>query len=351
MVFIHLDQVDYAGHHEGGPIDQRWNAAATRADDLLEEIATTMDLNQDTLLVISDHGQIDTGGHGGQDPIVLLEPFVLAGKGVILGNYGDVQMVDVAPTIAAILGTNIPATSQGHPQIGMFDFTLSQVENINNHLSTQQEQLAADYADAIGQQVKVVQANDIVTATQNAMNAAKVKILNSQMILRGIIAIIIAFLLLTLVAWYARPHYHWLLLGVGVYLLVFNTKYILFDRKTYSLSSVTSANDLIYSTAFTTLIGLFCAWVLVILVTKIYQRKPRKVTELTLKFILTALSILAIPVLLQFAINGAVVTWALPNFLVSFLGFIFLIQCLIVAVIGLFFTAISPLIGYFAHSK
>ena len=27
----------------------------------------------------SDHGQIDRGGHGGNEPIVLLEPFVLAG--------------------------------------------------------------------------------------------------------------------------------------------------------------------------------------------------------------------------------------------------------------------------------
>ena len=114
--------MDYAGHHEGGPIDPRWDEAASRADGLLKQIATTMDLTKDTLLVISDHGQIDMGGHGGQDPIVLLEPFVLVGKGVIPGDYGDVEMVDVAPTVAAILGTNIPATNQGHPKIAMFDF-------------------------------------------------------------------------------------------------------------------------------------------------------------------------------------------------------------------------------------
>ena len=113
LILIHLDQVDYAGHYEGGPIDPRWDAAATRADELLGEIATTMDLTKDTLLVISDHGQIDYGGHGGQDPIVLMEPFVMVGKGVVPGKYGDVQMVDVAPTIAALLGTNIPAIEPG----------------------------------------------------------------------------------------------------------------------------------------------------------------------------------------------------------------------------------------------
>jgi hypothetical protein len=351
LVLIHLDQVDYAGHYEGGPIDPRWDAAATRADGLLKEIANTMDLSQDTLLVISDHGQIDTGGHGGQDPIVLVEPFVLVGKGVMQGDYGDVQMVDVAPTVAAILGTNIPASNQGHARVGMFDFSLLQVGQINADLALQQDQLAVNYAAAINQPVNVVQSSDIVAATQNAMNAARVKLLDFQMVPRGIIAIIAAFMLLTLVAWYARPYYQWMLLGTGVYLLIFNIKYILLDHKTYSLSSVTGPDGLIFSAAFTTLIALFFAWILAILGSKVYQFKPSTVTDFTLKFIFTVLSILAIPILVHYVIDGAVVTWALPNFLISFLGLIFLIQCLMVATIGLFFTAISPLIGLFAHGK
>lgn len=104
LTLIHIDQVDYAGHHEGGPRSPNWNAAAIRSDDLLAQIVATLDLQKDTLLVISDHGQIDAGGHGGQDPIVLKEPFVLVGAGVKPGNYGDVNMVDVAPTLAALLG-------------------------------------------------------------------------------------------------------------------------------------------------------------------------------------------------------------------------------------------------------
>jgi len=351
LVLIHLDQVDYAGHYEGGPIDPRWNAAATRADNLLKEIATTMDLSQDTLLVISDHGQIDVGGHGGQDPVVLVEPFVLVGKGAIAGNYGNVQMVDVAPTVAAILGMNIPASSQGHPQIAMFDFSLMQVNKIKAGLSMQQQQLATNYSAAINQPVKPIQSGDVVSDTQNSMNAAKNRLLTIQIIPRSIIAIIAGFLLITLVAWYARPDYHWMMAGVVVYLTIFNIKYLIFDHKTFSLSSVTSATDLIYSAAFTTLIALFFAWIMVILGTKIYHYKPRRVTKFTLKFIFTVLSILAIPVLVHYAIDGAVVTWALPNFLISFLGLLFLIQCLMVAAIGLFFTAISPLIGYFAHGK
>jgi len=349
LVLIHLDQVDYAGHYEGGPIDPRWDAAATRADELLKEITSAMDLRQDTLLVISDHGQIDRGGHGGQDPIVLLEPFVMVGKGVIPGKYGDIQMVDIAPTVAAILGTNIPATNQGHPQIAMLDITLTQVDQINSVLSAQQAQLVQAYQTAIGRPVTVTKTGDIVKASQAGMDAARESLVDEQQIPRGIIAIVLVFLFINLAAWHARPNYSWLLVGVVGYLIIFNIKYILIDHKTFSLSSVIDAPNLIESTALTTLVALFVGWLLVLLGTKGYQLRPRKSAALTLKFILTTLSILSIPVFIHYAMNGAIVTWVLPNFLISFLGLLFLIQVLIVSIIGLFFTGLSALVGFFAH--
>jgi len=349
LVLIHLDQVDYAGHHEGGPIDPRWNAAATRVDELLKEIATAMDLRQDTLLVISDHGQIDQGGHGGQDPIVLLEPFVMVGRGVIPGKYGDIQMVDVAPTIAAILGMNIPASNQGHPQTTMLDLTLTQDDQINLALSAQQAQLVQAYKTAIGHPVNVVQKGDIVSASQAGMDATRESLLDDQRVPRGIIAISLFLLFVNLAAWHAKPNYSWMLVGIIGYLMIFNIKYILIDHKTYSLSSVHDPTNLIASTALTTLIALFVAWLLVLLGTKGYLLRPRKAAILTLKFILATLSILSIPIFVHFAINGAIVTWTLPNFLTSFLGLLFLIQVLIVSVIGLFFTGISAMVGFFAH--
>jgi hypothetical protein len=351
LVLIHLDQVDYAGHHEGGPVDSRWDAAASRADSLLKEIATSMDLTQDTLLVISDHGQIDRGGHGGQDPIVLLEPFVLSGRGVIPGNYNDIQMVDVAPTVATILGTNIPATNEGHPLFEMFDFTNPQVDEIKTALFAQQSQLAQAFQTAIQQPVRVVDEGDVVTATQAGMDTARETRLNNQRILRGIFAIILLFLVINLAAWHARPHFAWILGGVVTYLVVFNVKYTILDHKTYSLSSVVDATNLIVTTALTSFIALAVAWLLILLGTKAYQFKPQKAAKITLKFILTTLAFLAIPIFTHYVINGATVTWALPNFLISFLGLLFLIQSLMVAALGLVLTGVSALIGLFAHGK
>jgi hypothetical protein len=114
---------------------------------------------------------------------------------------------------------------------------------------------------------------------------------------------------------------------------------------------VINATNLIASTALTTLFALFIGWLIVILGTKVYQLKPRKAADLTFKFIFVTLSIVSIPILVHYVINGAVVTWTLPNFLFSFLGLIFLIQALMVALIGLFLTAISPLLGYFARGR
>ena len=40
----------------------------------------------DTVLALSDHGQIDAGGHGGHETVTLTEPFVLAGRESCLAN-------------------------------------------------------------------------------------------------------------------------------------------------------------------------------------------------------------------------------------------------------------------------
>lgn len=351
LVLIHLDQVDYAGHHEGGPIDPRWDAAAHRADLLLQQIASAIDLSQDTLLVVSDHGHIDTGGHGGQDPIVLVEPFVLAGKGVIPADYGDIQMVDVAPTIAMLLGSSIPSTNQGHPLISMVDISNLDVTKVQSAISSQQAELARVYQTAIGKPVNVQDSTDIVAATQNAMDAARIYRVNIERIPRGIITFVLVFAFIILGGWHAKTYYGWMIAGVIAYILVFNIKYVLIDHKTYSLSSVIDATNLIASTALTTLLALFVGWLIFVLGTRIYQFKPRKVADMTMRFVLVTMSFVAIPILIHYFANGAVVTWTLPNFLLAFLGLLFLIQLLVVPIVGLFLTGISPLLGYFAHGK
>ena len=351
LVLIHIDQVDYAGHHEGGPVDPRWDEAATRADNLLHEIVSLMDLSKDTLLIISDHGQIDRGGHGGQDAVTLLEPFVLVGNDVIPGEYADVQMVDVAPTVAVLLGTNIPATNEGHPRTEMLTLTPNQLGSISNALSAQQSQLANAYQTAIGHQVSVSQNTDVVTATQTAIDAARQARLIAERIPRAILGVILVILLSLMFILLVKRDFLLLLGGAVIYLLIFNIKYALLDHKTYSLSSVETSTSLIIYCALTTLIALVISWLVFMLSKNAFRFKSRLAAEAALTFILTTIYILYLPVMLHYVINGATVTWALPNFAISFIGLLFLIQALMVAAIGLLLTGISALISVFTHKK
>jgi hypothetical protein len=348
LVLIHIDQVDYAGHHEGGPQDPRWDAAATRADNLLREIAATLDLNKDTMLVVSDHGQIDQGGHGGQDPIVLLEPFVLAGAGVKPGNYGDVNMVDVAPTLAALLGTDIPASSQGHVRTGMLNLPPEKLAAIQSQLEAQQAQLVQAYQTAIGQTVAVQLGADTVAVHQVALDAARAARLRSERLPRSILALAGLLIPALVLIRYRSRVVLWLLGGGVLYVLLFNLRYAVLDRRTYSLSSVTGATDLILYCAITAALALLIAWLVVMVGQKAFRTGAGQTASLSLGLALVTIYLLALPVLWSFFLNGALVTWTLPDFASTFLAFLSLIQILIVAVWGILLTGVGALVGHFA---
>ena len=351
FVFVHLDQVDYAGHYEGGPQDPRWDAAARRADDLLREIAAHLDLSQDTLLVCSDHGQIDQGGHGGQDPVVLVEPFLLVGAGVRPGNYGDVDMVDVAPTLATLLGSNLPASSQGHVLTQMLDLDQARQAALDAALEAQQRQMVSLYQAAIGRQVAVEPGEDTVAAYQLALESARSARLASERVPRAALALVLVLIPATAIVWKRGRDTAWLLGGAVLYLILFNLRYAVLDGRTYSLSSVASADELLVYCAITALVALIAAWLVSSLGVKAFRRGPRQASEVVLGLTLLTAYLLLLPVLWSYVLNGVRVTWTLPEMTSMFLAFISLIQILVVAVVGLALTGLTALIARFATAK
>ena len=83
------------------------------ADRALRRLAAAIDLKRSTLIVTSDHGHTERGGHGGDEPSVTAVPLVMAGRGVRVAISGEARQIDVAPTIAALLGIPVPASNQG----------------------------------------------------------------------------------------------------------------------------------------------------------------------------------------------------------------------------------------------
>jgi hypothetical protein len=350
FILIHIDQVDYAGHHEGGPQSPNWNAAATRADGLLKQIVSNLDLSKDTVIVVSDHGQIDRGGHGGQDPIVLLEPFVLAGAGIKPGAYPDGNMADVPTTVAALLGINIPASSEGVVRTDMLNLTADQQTNINSALLAQKSQLLKDYQTAIHSFANNAQ-TDTVAGILSAMDQAKSQRQNSERIPRFVLAIFLALIPAYVLIKKRSEFVTWMLGGAVLYISLFNIGYAIIGGRTYSLSSVKSAGDIILFTAGNAVASLALSWLLLSYKINWLKMTPRESSEKVFAFVFVTLYLVALPILWHFAYNGALVTWTIPDMASMFMGFLSILQALVISVVGLILVGITALISTFTHKS
>ena len=351
LVLIHLDQVDYAGHHEGGPRDPNWVQAASRSDALIAEIASHLDLSQDSIMLFSDHGQIDAGGHGGQDPIVLLEPFILAGAGVRPGQYTDIQMTDVAPTAALLLGTNLPATAQGRPMAEMLAIDDEQLQTLRAAYEAQQAGLLNAYTAAIGQPNETISQDPldltaIKDAYQSALLASQSARMRTERTLRTALAIPFTLGMAFLLWKIPRARLWWLLVSGMVYILLFNLRYVFLDERTYSLSSVSDPTTLIIYTGITASLSLLAAW----LVSGYGIRNQQPGTlllaaELAIQQALVIVTVLLLPVLWSFVINGALISWILPDFASSFTALLCLVQILFVCLSASMLASVTTLYG------
>jgi hypothetical protein len=347
FILIHLDQVDYAGHHEGGVRDARWDAAAMRVDAMIAQITEKMDFRRDTLVVLSDHGHIQIGGHGGQDAEVLLEPFVLVGKGVIPGDYKEIQMVDVAPTLAVLLGADIPAASQGEVLTDMLVLPESTLEILPQAISNQQLNLLEAYFKAMDETPHYL-AGEMIDSTIGNIRMEEIK--NKQLWAERLPRyLMVGVVLLAAGFWIYRKRSQnlvWFLTGAIVYHLIFNFRYAILDGMTYSLSSVIGEMELIAYCALTSIISFLIAWFFVMIGRKAFKQTPLKAAETSMSLSFVVLAVLFVPALLHFAVDGWAIDRFLPNFALQFVAVIALIQMIFVAVLSIILAGISAGIAW-----
>ena len=345
LILIHIDQVDYAGHHEGGPQSENWDAAAARADALLGEILAKMDLSQDVIFVCSDHGQIDQGGHGGQDVVTLLEPFVMAGKGIQPGDYGKVNMVDVAPTLAAILGINIPAAAQGQVLSDMISGLSPEVlSKLPLATARQQVDLIKAYSDSIGvpasETLLQVDENKTITDFQNNLMDLRQKRLNRERLQRFGIGLAVSVIACLIFLRWKPKDWRRLLLAALIYSILFHIYYLLVGPKLYSFSVVKSQPYLILSNGLGALVVFILVWFLVRSYKSINNNKMQTgLFSLRLSLIVSAITFIPVGVHLMW--NGYNPGWMLPTIGLLYLAVISLIQILFIAIGGLLLAGTS----------
>lgn len=334
FLLIHIDQVDYAGHHEGGGRSAAWNAASSRADTMLAQVVERMDFSRDALLILSDHGHTDHGGHGGNESTVLTEPFVLVGAGVVPGVYPDMRMIDVAPTLAALMGVGIPTSAEGQILTDMLKLTTEQQSAWQAAEKAQKAQLTQAVSTALGQ-----------TGSNPAEIIAKRQ--QRERLPRILLALVLALLPLTVLL-NSKNRRRWIiwLLGAFIYVGLTLLRFLVLEGRTFSYSSVISSGELITFNVVTGIISLMIAWLVISIPSKTYAHGGRYAAESALGFTFAAVYLLALVILTHFALDGLWVTWSLPHPVPFFMTLLAMMQWMVVSAAGLLICGGSALVAY-----
>ena len=111
LVFVHILRVDTAGHRHG--VDAAYAKIALEADAILK---TLHDADPGARwFLLSDHGHIATGGHGGEELHVRHVQSCIVGPGIVPSRSGLIHAVDVARAIADSTGATLDPASRGRP--------------------------------------------------------------------------------------------------------------------------------------------------------------------------------------------------------------------------------------------
>jgi hypothetical protein len=324
-ILIHIDQVDYAGHYQGGPTGQGWRDAASRSDALLEKIASSLDFGKDTLIIHSDHGQIDAGGHGGHETVCLTEPFIMVGKGIKPGDYPDVQMVDIAPTVSAILGANFPSISTGHVLQNMLDLP----QDYLNAYKVAEESVHANVSRIYSSQVDEPQLSG-----QSPDNIRSAKLATDR---KSRLPFTLAVLIIppVIVLFKKNKYIKYWIIGAIFTIAIFYTRFALPDKKLFSFSVIDTPTAFISYTAVTTVIAVILGYFALLLFLKPVVAGRMDAARFATGYAYTTIYLLLIPIGWNFLENGFIPTWTLPRLDAYFLGLLAMVVVLIVALIGL----------------
>jgi hypothetical protein len=139
----------------------------------------------------------------------------------------------------------------------------------------------------------------------------------------------------------------WMFIGAIVYALLFHLRYAVIGGWTYSMSSITGVDDLISFIATTAFISLAIPWWILFTYLGVFKMEPRRAAEITFELTFAVILLLALTVSWNFALNGALIKWTLPDMSSMYLGFICLLQILFIAALGIPLSGITALVVWF----
>lgn len=337
LLLIHFEGPDNLGHGFGGASPE-YRADVQRVDDYLGELLAAIDLETTALIVTADHGQIDTGGHGGWESVVTRVALVMVGRGIAPGGQGvEVNQTDIAPTVAVLLGTAIPTHNQGRALFEYLDIDPRLEAQRKDDLAEQQSRFYNTYINWLTGTTPQER-----TVSEEMAQPAKMSRLSRERVGRLPIALSVALVPALYIGFYPRKRE--LLLPLGGALLYFGVYNLLFFGRgnSWSLSAFNSeaqiwafiTQRIVEAALVSALVGLVVGWL----------GRNRSVYGAVLAAVNTS-SLVAYGLILQidlfFLLWNVAFSWYLPNLRMGFKYYLDLFQLVAVGFMALFLPLLS----------
>jgi hypothetical protein len=368
LVLVYFSQVRAAGRASGVDSPAYANAA-WQVDSHLRQITRLLNLSGSVLIVTSDHGLTQDGRWGGGEAALTQLPFVMIGQSILPGDYSPVRQIDLAPTMAALLGTRLPAAAQGRPLYEMMQPDAETLTRGQLQLATQKVALGDAYLMQTGEDgLSQATHQDLVGAQQTLLNgnqagalqlaklvaeeataevaSARANRIAGERLWR--LAGVVTGLLLSLLFFWAwrGPNSLANISGGGTAVAIYYGLYRL-GGYTLSLSVVGDPDLFVTILVRYAVIGLAGGGLLV-LVWLLYQDERRWSAALIAGYDygLFAAFLSALPALVGYWQHGATVRWYLPDAGLTLLHFTALIQVGVVALLALVLPWLIALVAW-----
>jgi hypothetical protein len=362
FLLVHLTDVERAARTFGANSPE-YRAAVRSADTRAQEIALHMSLTRNVLIVTSDHGYLDSGGHGGGEGEVLFAPFVMVGGRVTPGGFEQISQADIAPTISALLGLAVPSAAQGEI---LFDaLLLDEAESTEKWVSwaRQRVELADLYLESIGQEplgeaakgdAEIAHSSLLVRNYGSARRlaefavrgadeemisgrASRIRTEQQRRLPLGLLPIGLAAYLL----WRRWSRVTAVLLVAALATFVIYNLLYAWAGYPYSFSGLSDWDAFMAATITRMGTALIPGvWIVAWAVWRGRRKSPLEVAATHYSFALILALLLALPLIAGFVVNGTELTWYIPDPLFAFLQLSALAQlaaaallCLIIPVV------------------
>ncbi len=349
LTLVHFLSPDEAGHGWGGASEQ-YAQAAQHVDGAIAKILAAINLNEAALIVTADHGQIDAGGHGGWEPVVLEVPLVAAGKGIRAGSYPNASQADIAPTLAVLLGTSIPAHSQGDALLDQIDapdgLKAVRAVDVARQRAARYESMLAVIGDRRGIDRQILNRAEaaltagqygeaIALASQSNENAhaqwlaARRDRINRERVGRFVIALILLIPVALYLWWWKRAGWNGRVpvFAAVLYIVLWNVNFFVVRRLSYSLSVFNSEEEI---EAFLTMRVMETMLLLVVcmIAVGVLRRRARagEIARDAVNTVFLVALAMGLQILVFYVLWGVTFSWFLPDLLQGFKYYIDMFQ-------------------------